>query len=476
MDERTAVLDAEPEDRTDRPWRIPLAGRLTPVVLLVVVAAVQTLHRVDDPDTWWHLRTGAELRRSLDLVGPDPWSPFTTHEWIRHQWLGDLLMAGVHDVAGLAGVAWLVTAFAVTTVVAAYSVARRRASVLVSAGVAVVALVGASMTLSARPQSISLPLTVIAAGVWLSTAHDHRPRWWLVPLTWVWACCHGFWFLVPALGAVVVVGLVLERAPARAVVRSSALAAATLVVAALTPVGPRLLAAPFEVSTITGFIEEWLPPSPSAPAFVAGCAMAVVLVVLWSLGDPPHWAEVGVLVVAAYLLVAHGRTVSLAAVLLVPLLAAAVQRRVPLERERTGRTEVLAVSVAAVLGLGLTALVAPAQASTPVGFPTALSPRLSALPAGTVVCNDYDAGGWLWWSHPDLVPVIDGRTELYTPEDLRAYTRFVAGGPGTEAEVQRRGCAAALVRDGSPAADTLVRSGWDVDAQGGGWQLVLPAR
>ncbi|MBM6400937.1 hypothetical protein [Phycicoccus sonneratiae] len=453
---------------------LPLTGRLAPAVLLVVVAAVQTLHAVDDPDTWWHLRTGADLRRSFELVGPDPWSPFTTHEWIRHQWLGDLLMVTVHDVAGLPGIAWLVTAFSVVTVLAVYAVARRRASVLVATAVAVAALVGASMTLSARPQSISLPLTVIAAGAWLSTVRDLRARWWLVPLTWVWACCHGFWFLVPALGVVVAVGLVLERAPWRAVGRAVALAGACLAAAALTPVGPRLLVAPFEVGPITGFIEEWRPPPAGAPAFVAVCVMAGLVVLLRTVGEPPHWAEVGVLVVAGYLAVAHGRTVSLAALLLVPPLASALQERLPFVRERVGRGEVAALAAASAVGLGLTAVLAPAQGGTPDGFPTALSPRLSALPAGTVVCDDYDAGGWLWWAHPDLVPVIDGRTELYTPADLRAYAGFAAGGPGTEAEVRRRGCTAALLRDPSPAADSLQDLGWRLDGRADGWQLLRP--
>lgn len=463
------------EETRARPWGTPWWARLAPVCLTLVVVAVQMLHPVDDPDTWWHLRAGDELRQRFELVGPDPWSPFTTHPWIRHQWLGELLMSAVHSVGGVAGVAWLVTVFAVLTVLASYVVARRRASVLVATAVAFVAFVGASMTVTARPQSLSLPLAVLATSAWLDTARDGRARWWLVPLTWVWACCHGFWFLSPALGGVVVVGLVLERAPRAVVVRAATVAALCAVAAAVTPVGPRLLASPFEVGRITALIEEWQPPARTLPAFLVTAGMALVVVLLRSRGRAPSWPEVGVLAVAAFLLVSHGRTVSLAAMLLVPLLAEAVERLVPFAREAASRRELVALGVSALVGLVGTAALATGAPARPAGFPTALAAPLDGLARGTVVCNDYDAGGWLWWAHPGLVPVIDGRTELYDARDVEDYARFAAGDPGTTALVARRGCTVALVRTGSPAARTLTDAGWSPTGRADGWVLLHPA-
>lgn len=470
-------MTAATTSRTARPtarreWSTPAWTRIAPVALLLVVVTVRTLRPIEDPDTWWHLRAGQELARRFELVGPDPWSPFTTHEWIRHQWLGELLLAGVHAVGGVGAVAWLVTVFALVTVLACYVVARRQASVLVSTAVALAAFVGASMTVTPRPQSLSLPLAVLAAHGWTATAQDGRVRWWLVPLTWVWACCHGFWFVSPVLGGVVVVGLLLERAPRALLVRTAAATVASLAVAALTPVGPRLLAAPFEVGRITALIEEWQPPTRDLPAFVVTVAMALLLVALRSRGPLPSWPEVGVLGLAAYLVVSHGRTVSLAAVLLVPLLAPALERLVPFARERIGRPEVLTLGVAAVVAAAASAALVTGAVTRPAGFPTALAGPLTSLPRGSVVCNDYDAGGWLWWAHPGLVPVIDGRTELYDARDVEDYARFAAGGPGTTSLAERRGCAVALVRAGSPAQRTLVASGWGSPSQADGWVLL----
>ena len=456
---------------TGRPWSSPLWVRLVPLALVVLVACVRTLHPVDDPDTWWHLRAGDELRRDLVLVGSDPWSPFTSHEWIRHQWLGEVLMSWVHGLGGLPAVAWLVTAFAALTFVTSYVVARRGASVLVATSVALLAFVGTSMTLSARPQSLSLAFAVVAAAGWLATDRDHRAHWWLVPLTWLWACCHGFWFLAPALGVVTAVGLALERAPRAVVARAWAVTLACVGAAALTPVGPRVLAAPFEVSRITALIEEWQPPTVGMPAFLAVWAMAVLLLLLWSVGDPPTWTEVGVLVLATYLLVSHGRTVALAAAMLVPVLARALQGRIPLVREAVGRLEVGVLVAAVLVGLGASWGLAGARAAEPQGFPTGLDRELSATAPGTVVCNDYDAGGWLWWAHPDLVPVIDGRTELYDAADVESYARF-ANGTGTDVQVRRFGCTAALVHPESASAAVLRAEGWSAAATAEGWTLL----
>ncbi|MBM6405964.1 hypothetical protein JQN72_17110 [Phycicoccus sp. CSK15P-2] len=452
-------------------WRTPGWLRLAPLLAALVVIAVQTVRPVDDPDTWWHLRTGRELVKDLVFVGPDPWSPFTTGEWIRHEWLGDLLIWSVHSAADLAGVSWLVAAFSVVATTTTYFVCRRHAPVLVSAAVSVVAFVGMSMSLTARPQSLSFAFTVLAAGAWLSTSQDRRPRWWLVPLTWLWACVHGFWIVAPVLGGVVVVALLLERAPWREVLRLAALPVGCGVAAALTPVGPRLLLAPFQISPVTGYVEEWDPPTVGMPAFVATALMAACIALLRTVRATPTWTEVGMLLSAVFLLIIHGRTVALAAAVLAPLLAAALTHHLPLGRERLRPSEILATAAAAVVGLVVAGVAAVAQPMASEGFPTALSAELDELPRGTVVCNDYYTGGWLWFTHPTLVPVIDGRTELYGPAELDAYVRFMAGGAGTIDRATRRDCDAALVETGSPPASTLAADGWAV-VSADGWSLL----
>ena len=68
-----------------------------------------------------------------------------------------------------------------------------------------------------RPQMLSFLLVAVTIGAWLRTREDGRLRWWLVPMTWVWAMSHGMWPIGIVIGVVAVVGLALDRAyrPAR---------------------------------------------------------------------------------------------------------------------------------------------------------------------------------------------------------------------------------------------------------------------
>lgn len=62
-------------------------------------------------------------------------------------------------------------------------------------------------------------------------------------------------------------------------------------------------------------------------------------------------------------------------------------------------------------------------AQRPSGSPEALRSQLSAIPARTVVLNDFDIGGRLLWAEPHLTPVIDLRSEIYSTEYVRDDVR-----------------------------------------------------
>ncbi|MGL5817849.1 MAG: hypothetical protein ACRCYR_09825 [Phycicoccus sp.] len=454
-------------------WTVPRWLRLAPLLVVLVGIAVRTTRPVDDTDTWFHLRAGEEIRGTFDLVGPDPWVSFTSREWIRHQWLPDAAGSLVEQWGGLAAVAWLVPVAFVATTAVTYAMLRRHASVVVATAVTVLAVLAVSVSISARPQSISFPLTVVVTAAWLQSADDGRARPWLVPLTWVWACCHGFWFVAPALGAVVTVGMVLERAPRAHVIRAAAVAAACLAAAAVTPVGPRLLLAPFQVDSITPYIEEWQPAPARLPTFVAAAVMVIATLLALAWRGGPRWTELLLLGASAYLCVAHGRTIALAAAVTAPLLARAAQRLLPLPREPVGRAEVLGVSAAAAAGLVVAAVLAPLVASRPgPSLPAGLDGELAAQAPGTVVCNDYAAGGWLLWRHRQLVPVIDGRTELYAVRDLEDYDDLLRAAPRWRDVADARGCDIALFPEDAPVVGAMRRDGWRESGTDGTWVLL----
>ena len=178
---------------------------------VVVLLTLWVLRPIQDPDTFWHLAAGDRLRETWAFSGPDPWSNSSTNVWVLHEWLPELLMSWTQQLLGLAGVAWLHSLAVAILALALWVACRRRASLLISAVVMAVTAIAMSGSLTPRPHLVTFILTVVSVDAWLRSARDGRARWWLVPLTWVWACSHGMWFIGIVIGVVTLLGLALDR-------------------------------------------------------------------------------------------------------------------------------------------------------------------------------------------------------------------------------------------------------------------------
>ena len=145
------------------------------------------------------------------LCHPGSVSTFATAHWVPTQWLPEIVMAWLDDLrAGGRGLAvrcsssWRWSPRCTSSP----GVGRSRCWPVLLVRRAARRGVG---NLSARPQMISFLMVAVTVAAWLRTAEDGRLRWWLVPMTWVWAMSHGMWSLGIVIGVVAVVGLALDR-------------------------------------------------------------------------------------------------------------------------------------------------------------------------------------------------------------------------------------------------------------------------
>jgi hypothetical protein len=445
----------------------PLLGRLA-LPLLLVALPVLAVRPVSDPSPWLHLKVGAFLAGGGRFTLPDPWSPLAAHAYVPTQWLPSVVTAWLHPHLGTPLLAWERAAGIGVLALALLLWAGTLARPSVAAAVAAVAVFAAWPSLTERPQLAGFVLLVPVLAAWWGTAQDHRPRWWLVPLTWLAACVHGIWATGGAIGAVVALCVILSGAGRRVALRLLALLAACAAAAALTPVGPRLLLTPFAVSGQgRQFVQEWMPSSVRSPHVLAALVLLAAAWLCWvALGRRmPGWHVVLVLLGCA-LALSMQRTVAVAAFVAVPLAATAVEAllrsregaardAVPAPVQRLGRTALVWVA-ATTLGLAVAAPVAAARAQTPVGVPLALAPRLTALPEGTRVLVDGDTSGWLLWTAPQLRPVYDLRVESYTAHQVEDFIGAMSADPGWDAYVRDRGVTVALVPSDSPVGAALV--------------------
>lgn len=446
--------------RSSRSSRSPVPTWMPFVLVLTLMgmAARQGFRPIGDPDTWWHLRLGDDIWSHWNLTDPAPWTRFATEPWVTTQWLPEVVASRVEHLFGIPGVVWLLCAGLVLLTAVLYLVCRGEAGVVAAAVTTFVAFLGMSATLTPRPQLVSFILLLIVTSAWLRTARDLRPRWWLIPLSWLWACSHGMWFSGIVVGAVVVFGLILDRRIRGAItLRLLAIPIASLLLAGMTPVGPSLLLSPFSVAGVSQFITEWAPPSARDLSPAATAMMIAIVAISWARGRQVAWTQVGLLLVAAGWALLSARTVTLAAAMTAPLMAAALQSLLPEPTPRISRREVGALGAGGVVALAVVALLLPASPSTgtPAKVPNALNAALDRLPPHAVIFNDSELGGWLLWRHPSLEPVIDGRTEAFPKPHFEGYVKTSQVRTGWERFLVTTGSTHALVKEGSPLATAL---------------------
>jgi hypothetical protein len=179
-------------------------------------------------------------------------------------------------------------------------------------------------------------------------------------------------------------------------------------------------------------------------------------VVVWArAGRPAPWPHVAVLAMGVGLALLYARTVAVGAVLLTPFAAAALQDVLGTVRRSWARHEVVALTCSTVLALVVAATLAPAVARAPGRVPSGMDEHLARVPAGTAVFAEYDLGGWLLLRHPQLQPVVDPRTEVFSTTHLETYLDARAAKPGWERAIDSWDVSYALLPADSPLAGAL---------------------
>lgn len=444
-----------------------LVGRDVPI--LVVLGALILLTRfasspLSNSDTFFHLRFGHEfLVGNWSLSRPGSVTSFGTADWTPTQWLPQVVLAQLEAWFGLPGVAWLAGALFLSLGASLYLVARQWAGPLVSASLMVVALFAASAGLSMRPQVISYLLVLVTTAAWLKTREDRRIRWWLVPLTWLWAMCHGMWPIGIVIGVVALVGIAVDRAvPRRQWLKLASVPVLSAAVAALTPVGPSLYSAVLLVNSRGKYFAEWGPPRFTEPECLAFLVLTAALVIrLLRRTRPSTWTEILLLMLAGGWGLYSGRTIPVGAMILVPLAASAL-REVFGRQARAGSTERVVVLGGAALCLTVLAFVVPTTAQESPLEPS-WAAELDALPAGTIVLDNWGAGGYLMWRYPRLDLVMNGYGDIFTDGELERNYRMDGTAPGWLDDVRSTGATLAVLQPGEKLAAALRDlEGWTV--------------
>lgn len=412
------------------------------IAAIAMVAGVYTASTIKDPDVFWHILIGDQIRAtgSLSNLGADWTVAQPDVPWQTSQWVSEVIVSLLYDTAGFTGLIVLRTVVALVLMLSAGALLLSRATP--RAAVLLMPLVALALApaVQDRPQTASLVLTV-----WLSwrisglLRGDRGPSAWEVAaLTLVWAQFHGLWILAPAAFGVLTVGRLLEGRDARTLARRAAvLTGISGVAGMINPLGPKSLILPLTFARDTALIEEWSRTSLAYGGTVLLLLLLGLTAWLWSRSSSPV-PRAELVHMAAWSLFAFLaiRNVAPAILLMAPVVAARLSLRLPRAGRGSDREQrLLRVALIVVIVVGSLIALTRAVSVEPLdGAPAAgLATSVARLDTPVRVLNDYNASGILLLTARDKVTLgIDGRadrlggeyTEKYSQaEDLRGEWR-----------------------------------------------------
>lgn len=449
-----------------------------------------SLLQFTDPDFWWHLRTGQLIVETGSIPHHDPFS-FTAQgsAWVTHEWLSEVVIYGVNEVAGYVGNAVLFSGVALLALLVMHRLVLRLGLAELPA-LGLVALAGtiALPFWTVRPQAFTWLLTA----VFLYTLYRHYREgqgflWHLPLLMILWANLHAGYVI-----GLVLVGLWLASLAAERVIwheprdlRGPALVSgACLLATVVNPNGPALLTYPLTYlaagNASLNLITEWQSPDFHEALHLPLAAGIVVLALVGVIGGRRNVFRVGLALLFTFFALQSSRHQPLFALVLVVVAGDVVRERWQWAREG-GSAEGSGGPSALNWAILATALVVAAAALPQL--PEAQvhqEPVTSGTPAYPVegaafvrehypearMFNEYAWGGYLINElYPEQRVFIDGRPDMYGDEFVRDYIRVVSLEPEWRDILARHGVDLAIIERDSALA-TVLEDGAD-------WELAF---
>jgi hypothetical protein len=400
--------------------------------ILSVLGVLTVRVRFDDPDMWWHLKTGQIIWTTHTIPTTDIFSYTTNrHAWVPHEWLAQTLIYGAYRLGGYSGLMLWLCLSTTALLIAGYVLCT------LYSGNAKVAFVGAmaiwffaTAGLAIRPQMIGYLLLVFEL-LLVHLGRTRSPRWFLLlpPLFAVWVNCHGSFFLGFLVAALFLfcsffdfrIGSLtaLPWDPHRRTILGLALFLSAVALF-LNPVGVKQLLYPlntlFHQSIQMSSVQEWMPPAMRGGRglgllAVLGCIFLLVIAQRSEL----FWDELVVLTMGTWLAASHQRMVFVFGILAAPVLSRLLSGcwdGYDAARDRPLPNAVLIAISLLVLTWGFPShqnLTRQVDDGSPVDAVKFIqSHRLSGP-----MLNDYGYGGYLIWAAPEYPVFVDGRGDVF---------------------------------------------------------------
>jgi hypothetical protein len=496
---------------------MPSVGSLC-LLLTLYLLTLNSWRFLQDSDTGWHIRTGDLIRQTGAVPRHDLFS-FTMpgREWFAWEWLADVLMSLLHERAGLAGLAGAALALLCLSYALLFRVLiARGADAFVACALTLFAAMVSLVHWLARPHLLSLLLLLGWCAAIESWRQHRRTGGWrarliylVPPLMALWANLHGAFAVTFPMLVIYAAGETLEFISCREIASRElrrligpylivglSSAAATLV----TPYGFRLYGHLWRYLTdreLLARIQEFQSPDFHT---VDGKLIEILLVLMALAGARAAWqrrfAETGLLLFWAHLVLQSERHVTLAVIVVMPIIAVQVTMMLreafsserwrsvlawyrgimAIDRQLTGALTYLgAAAFLLVLMSGRDLNVLPRRFDER-RLPVAAAEFVAATGwRGNVYAPDQFGGYLIYRFFPQLKVFVDGRSDFYrTGPVFDEYLRVLTIKPDWAVILDRYDVRWMLLRRDEPLVTVALATGrWSVIYQDSIAQVLL---
>jgi hypothetical protein len=434
--------------------------RYSPAAILLAVLVADS-NRLADPDLWGHIRFGQAAILQGHPTYHDPYSySMPGAPWHDYEWLGEVVMAGVYNAAGVVGLKlWKFACTALTIFFIAETEAETDAPPSTQLLVLLVAALALVLQMQFRPQMFTFVLLGALLAMLTRDNYNRSPvrPWIMVPLMALWANLHGGWvvgIVVLAVYAGVATLCDLNAGEGwRRGVRLGAITVASAAATLMNPYGLGLwravawaLRAPYKRVAIQewqpmlfAMTQQWHESHSGALLYLAVLALVAGLAVAFAMmprgGDLPLVVVAAVMAVGAWLSVRNMALVAIAA-------SGPLARHLKLidERRRAGAPPPITRPVNGWVMLALCAflIVKGGLLSSRLGaggpYPAAALDFMSQHGLAGNVLSEWGWGDYLiWHGAPGIRVFVDGRDDTVYPITItRDYLRFHFDWPGAD--------------------------------------------
>jgi hypothetical protein len=403
-----------------------------------------------DGDSFWHIKVGTVMLEQQRLIDSDIFShtAFGT-PWTAHEWLSEIIMAGVYKLAGLEGVLCFFLLITSLSFWLLFKITEKYANQWVSFGCVSLALAFSPSHMAARPHLFTWLFMVITLAILMNGG---KRLYWLPVIMVVWTNLHGGFILGLVIQGMFLLGAVMEDRLAnklsfKIILQKqkpvSLVLLASILAVGINPFGYELLLFPFQVSSgvFSTLIGEW--KAPDLQEFWYFRFYLIALVLLVSLGKSRvSWTERLCIVFFLNAALTHIRHISIMLMALTPFIARMIDSQFSKNIDNSGiDPDKKQLHLSASSGPIITVVIALSllgSASIDQGSLSFLTPKQiidvkakdltqlveyldEHLPAGKMF-NEYALGGYLLFALKEPPKVfIDGRADMYGEQILSDY-------------------------------------------------------